>query len=55
MTTTTADEDEIDIENAEQLASKGLTRIKMEGKEEDYLIDIEGNIYDLSGNHYGYY
>jgi hypothetical protein len=35
------------------LAAKGLKRIQIEGEEEEYLMDQEGNIYDLRGNFIG--
>ena len=48
------DEDEvIDIDNPEQLAAKGLKRIQIEGEEEEYLMDMQGIIYDLKGNYIG--
>jgi hypothetical protein len=47
------DEDVIDIDNPEDLAAKGLKRIQIEGEEEEYLMDQEGNIYDLRGNFIG--
>jgi len=47
------DEEVIDIDNPEDLARKGLKRIKIEGEEEDYLMDEDGNIYDLIGNFIG--
>lgn len=43
----------IDIDNPEDLAAKGLKRIQIEGEEEEYLMDQEGNIYDLRGNFIG--
>jgi hypothetical protein len=35
------------------LAAKGLKRIQIEGEEEEFLMDLEGNIYDLRGNFIG--
>ncbi len=35
------------------MAAKGLKRIQIEGEEEEYLMDVEGNIYDLRGNFIG--
>jgi hypothetical protein len=43
----------IDIDNPEQLAAKGLRRIQIDGEDEEYLMDLEGNIYDLQGNFIG--
>jgi hypothetical protein len=47
------DEDVIDIDNPDDLAAKGLKRIQIEGEDEEYLMDQEGNIYDLRGNFIG--
>lgn len=47
------DEDVIDIDNPDELAAKGLKRIQIEGEDEEYLMDMEGNIYDLKGNFIG--
>lgn len=41
------EEELIDIDNPDELAAKGLKRIQIEGEEEEYLMDNEGNIYDL--------
>jgi hypothetical protein len=41
------EDDVIDIDNPEDLAAKGLRRIQIDGEEEEYLMDLEGNIYDL--------
>lgn len=41
------DEDVIDVDNPEDLAKKGLRRIQIEGDEQEYLLDNEGNIYNL--------
>lgn len=35
------------------MAAKGLKRIQIEGEDEEYLMDMEGNIYDLRGNFIG--
>jgi hypothetical protein len=43
----------IDIDNPDELAAKGLKRIQIEGEDEEYLMDMEGNIYDLKGNFIG--
>lgn len=50
------DEDEsdaIDIDNEEELAARGLKKIQIEGEEEEYLMDAEGNIYNLNGDFIG--
>ena len=48
------DDDVIDINNPEDLERKGLRKIQIEGDEEqEYLMDNEGNIYDLQGNFVG--
>jgi hypothetical protein len=47
------EEDVIDIDNPDELAAKGLKRIQIEGEEEEFLMDTEGNIYDLRGNFIG--
>jgi hypothetical protein len=47
------DDDVIDIDNPADLAAKGLRRIQIDGEEEEYLMDMEGNIYDLQGNFIG--
>lgn len=41
------EEDVIDVDNPEDLAKKGLRRIQIEGDEQEYLLDGEGNIYNL--------
>ena len=41
------DDDVIDVDNPEDLAKKGLRRIQIEGDEQEYLLDGEGNIYNL--------
>ncbi len=46
-------DDVIDIDNPDELAAKGLRRIQIEGEEEEFLMDMEGNIYDLRGNFIG--
>jgi hypothetical protein len=43
----------IDIDNPEDLARRGLKRIKIEGDTEEYLLDEEGNIYNLQGEFVG--
>lgn len=47
------EDDVIDIDNPDDLAAKGLKRIQIEGEEEEYLMDLDGNIYDLRGNFIG--
>lgn len=47
------DEDAIDITNPEDLAKRGLTRIQIENEEEEFLLDQEGNIYNLQGEFVG--
>ncbi len=47
------EDDVIDIDNPDELAAKGLKRIQIEGEEEEFLMDLEGNIYDLKGNFIG--
>ena len=47
------DEDVIDVDNPEDLARKGLRRIQIEGDEQEYLLDNEGNIYNLQGEFIG--
>ena len=48
------EEDEvIDIDNPDDLAAKGLRRIMIDGEDEEFLMDLEGNIYDLQGNFIG--
>lgn len=47
------EEDVIDIDNPDELAAKGLRRIQIEGEEEEFLMDMDGNIYDLRGNFIG--
>jgi hypothetical protein len=46
-------DDVIDIDNPDELAAKGLRRIQIEGEEEEFLMDMENNIYDLRGNFIG--
>ncbi len=46
-------DDVIDIDNPDQLAARGLKRIQIEGEEEEFLMDMEGNIFDLRGNFIG--
>ena len=43
----------IDIDNPEDLARRGLKRIQIEGDETEYLLDGEGNIYNLEGEFVG--
>ena len=43
----------IDVDNPEDLAKKGLRRIQIEGDEQEYLLDTEGNIYNLQGEFVG--
>ncbi len=43
----------IDIDNPADLEAKGLRRIQIEDEAEEYLMDMEGNIYDLRGNFIG--
>ena len=43
----------IDIDNPEELAKRGLRRIQIEGENEEFLMDMESNIYDLAGNFIG--
>ena len=47
------DDDVIDVDNPEDLARKGLRRIQIEGDEQEYLLDNEGNIYNLQGEFIG--
>ena len=47
------DDDVIDIDNPEELAKKGLKRIQIEGEDEEYLLDLQGNIYNLQGEFVG--
>ena len=47
------DDDVIDVDNPEDLAKKGLRRIQIEGDEQEYLLDNEGNIYNLQGEFVG--
>ena len=41
------EDDVIDIDNPEDLAARGLRRIQIDGEEDEFLMDLEGNIYDL--------
>ena len=43
----------IDIDDPEDLAAKGLKRITIEGEEEEFLLDLEGNIFNLKGEFVG--
>ena len=45
--------DAIDIDNEDELAARGLKKIQIEGEEEEYLMDAEGNIYNLNGDFIG--
>jgi len=47
------DSDAIDIDNEEELAARGLKKIQIEGEEEEFLMDGEGNIYNLNGDFIG--
>lgn len=47
------DDDAIDIDNEEELAARGLKKIQIEGEEEEFLMDGEGNIYNLNGDFIG--
>ena len=47
------DDDVIDVDNPEDLAKKGLRRVQIEGDEQEYLLDNEGNIYNLQGEFVG--
>ena len=54
LTSVHDEEDEvIDIDNPEELAAKGLRRIMIDGEDEEFLMDLEGNIYALQGNFIG--
>ena len=47
-------EDVIDIDNEEELARRGLRKIHIEGEEEEeFLMDNDGNIYNLQGDFVG--
>ena len=37
--------DAIDIDNEEELVARGLKKISIEGEEEEYLMDAEGNVW----------
>ena len=47
------DSDAIDIDNEDELAARGLKKIQIEGEEEEFLMDAEGNIYNLNGDFIG--
>ena len=47
------DDEVIDIDNEEELAARGLRKIQIEGEEEEFLMDQEGNIYNLNGEFIG--
>jgi hypothetical protein len=43
----------IDIDDEEALEKRGIKKIQIEGEEEEFLMDEQGNIYDLTGNFIG--
>lgn len=47
------DSDAIDIDNEEELAARGLKKIQIEGEDEEFLMDADGNIYNLNGDFIG--
>ena len=47
------EDDVIDIDDPEDLAAKGLKRITIEGEDEEFLLDLEGNIFNLKGEFVG--
>ena len=47
------EEDVIDIDNPEDLRRRGLSRVKLDGDDEEYLLDGVGNIYNLQGEFVG--
>lgn len=47
------EDDVIDVDNPDDLAKKGLRRIQIEGDDQEYLLDNEGNIYNLQGEFVG--
>ena len=47
------EEELIDISNEEELEKRGLKKIQIEGEQEEFLMDEQGNIYDLQGNFIG--
>jgi len=47
------EDDVIDIDDPEDLAAKGLKRITIEGEGEEFLLDTEGNIFNLKGEFVG--
>jgi hypothetical protein len=47
------EEDVIDIDDPADLAAKGLKRITIEGEGEEFLLDQEGNIFNLKGEFVG--
>ena len=47
------DDDVVVVHNPEDLAKKGLRRIQIEGDDQEYLLDNEGNIYNLQGEFVG--
>ena len=47
------DESVIDVEDEAQLAARGLRKIMIEGEQEPFLLDMEGNIYSMNGDFLG--
>jgi hypothetical protein len=51
------EEAEIDIDDPVALAARGLKRVTVEGEnegdEEEYLLDNEGNLFNLKGEYIG--
>ena len=47
------DESAIDVEDEAQLAARGLRKIMIEGSEEPFLLDLEGNIFSMNGDFMG--
>ena len=47
------EEGSIDINNEEELERRGLKKIQIQGENEEFLMDAQGNIYDLQGNFIG--
>ena len=39
----------LDLNDPEELAKRGLQRVQIDGDDEEYLMDEQGNIYDLEG------
>lgn len=46
-------EDVIDIDNPEDLARRGLQRVHDESEDQEYLLDQEGNLFNLQGEYIG--